>query len=132
MNLSRFSSYRCISTVFFLLNLLISYNTAAADLPDFTQLVNQHAAAVVNVSTTQKKPESIAKQDEQLQIPEGAPLDEFMRRFFGDQGGAMPAPRENAKSLGSGFIISHDGYIITNHHVIKDAATIIVRLQDKR
>ena len=132
MNLSRFSSYRCISTVFFLLNLLISYNTAAADLPDFTQLVNQHAAAVVNVSTTQKKPESIAKQDEQLQIPEGAPLDEFMRRFFGDQGGAMPAPRENAKSLGSGFIISHDGYMITNHHVIKDAAKIIVRLQDKR
>ncbi len=132
MNLSRFSPTRCFSTVFFLLNLLIIQNTAAADLPDFTQLVKQHAAAVVNVSTTQKKPEAVSKQDEQLRIPEGAPLDEFMRRFFGGQGGAIPAPRENAKSLGSGFIISHDGYMITNHHVIKDAATIIVRLQDRR
>jgi serine protease Do len=132
MNLSRFLSYRCFSAVFFLLNLLLIQNAAAADLPDFTQLVKQHAAAVVNVSTTQKKPESVSKQDEQLQIPQGAPLDEFMRRFFGGQGGAIPAPRENAKSLGSGFIISQDGYMITNHHVIKDAATIIVRLQDKR
>ena len=51
--------------------------------------------------------------------------------FLGGQGGALPAPRQKAKSLGSGFIISRDGYMITNHHVVKDAATIIVRLQDQ-
>jgi serine protease Do len=114
-----------------LLNVLL-LQSAVAELPDFTQLVKQHAAAVVNVSTTQKKPETTPTEDNQRQLPEGAPLDEFFRRFFGGPGGKAPAPRQNAKSLGSGFIISSDGYMITNHHVIKDAHTIIVRLQDRR
>ncbi len=105
---------------------------AVAELPDFTQLVKQHAAAVVNVSTTQKTPDSVTSEDEQLNLPDGAPLDDFFRRFFGNPGGKPKAPRHNAKSLGSGFIISNDGYMITNHHVVKDADTIIVRLQDRR
>ncbi len=132
MKLSSAFPCRCPKTVLFLLSLMMMQDAAAADLPDFTQLVKQHAAAVVNVSTTQKVPESTTTQDEQHQMPQGAPFDDFMRRFFGGQGGAIPAPRQKAKSLGSGFIISRDGYMITNHHVVKDAATIIVRLQDRR
>ncbi|MEE9344732.1 MAG: DegQ family serine endoprotease [Methylococcales bacterium] len=132
MKLSSSSRYRYPIIVLFLLTLIMLQDAAAANLPDFTQLVKQHAAAVVNVSTTQKVPESATTEDEQLQMPQGAPFDDFMRRFFGGQGGAIPAPRQKAKSLGSGFIISHDGYMITNHHVVKDAATIIVRLQDRR
>ena len=132
MKLSSAFPCRCPKTVLFLLSLMMMQDAAAADLPDFTQLVKQHAAAVVNVSTTQKVPESATTEDEQLQMPQGAPFDDFMRRFFGGQGGAIPAPRQKAKSLGSGFIISRDGYMITNHHVVKDAATIIVRLQDRR
>lgn len=132
MKLSSSFPCHCPKTVIFLLSLMILQDAAAADLPDFTQLVKQHAAAVVNVSTTQKVPESATTEDEQHQMPQGAPFDDFMRRFFGGQGGAIPAPRQKAKSLGSGFIISRDGYMITNHHVVKDAATIIVRLQDRR
>jgi serine protease Do len=53
------------------------------------------------------------------------PFEEFFRRFFGDQ----PPPRQ--RSLGSGFLISEDGYIVTNHHVIAEAEQINVRLSDK-
>jgi serine protease Do len=78
-----------------------------------------------------------------MEIPEGAPLDELLRRYFGEGAPGMPGmpgvpegpdggePNEG-KSLGSGFIISADGYVITNHHVIKDADEVIVRLQDRR
>ncbi len=131
MKLLTFIGHRYYKFILVSLSFLVLQN-AAADLPDFTRLVKQHAAAVVNVSTTQKIPESSTGEDEQLQLPEGAPLDEFFRRFFGGPGGKPPTPRHNAKSLGSGFIISDDGYMITNHHVVKDADTIIVRLQDRR
>ncbi|HFD12285.1 MAG TPA: DegQ family serine endoprotease [Crenotrichaceae bacterium] len=131
MKLSTVIKSHYSAIILIVLNVLI-VQSAFAQLPDFTQLVKQHAAAVVNVSTTQKIPDPVASGDEQLQLPEGAPLDEFFRRFFGGPGGKAPAPRRNAKSLGSGFIISDDGYMITNHHVVKDADTIIVRLQDRR
>jgi serine protease Do len=66
------------------------------------------------------------------QIPEG-PLGDLFRHFFGDQGrGFGGGEPEEVKSLGSGFIISEDGYIMTNHHVVKDASEILVRLSDRR
>lgn len=123
--------HRYFRMVLIFLSFLIVQN-AVADLPDFTSLVKQHAAAVVNVSTTQKAPDSTVNKDDQLRRPEGAPLDEFFRHFFGGPGVKPPRPRHNAKSLGSGFIISDDGYMVTNHHVIRDADTVIVRLQDRR
>ncbi|MCK0152768.1 DegQ family serine endoprotease [Alcanivorax sp. S6407] len=97
-------------------------------LPDFTLLVEKEGPAVVNISTvTHQDQEDLQGQMEQ--IPE------FFRRFFeqfgGDGAPSMPQERE-ARSLGSGFLISSDGYVLTNNHVVAEADEIMVRLQDRR
>jgi len=107
----------------------------ALGLPDFTGLVESHSAAVVNISTSQKVTRS--EQPERPRgMPPGVPFDDFLKRFFGDkEGGGGHDGRPDlfdAKSLGSGFIISQDGYVLTNNHVIKEADEIIVRLSDRR
>lgn len=107
-----------------------------AQLPDFTTLVEQNNSAVVNISTTQKVAASEPELPEGFEVPEGTPYDELFKHFFGEggpgSGGGGGHPPAEAKSLGSGFIISADGYVITNHHVIKDADEIVVKLQDRR
>lgn len=116
---------------------LWAYTSQAADLPDFTTLVEKNAPAVVNISTMQKvKPQRRADIN-------GLP-EELLRRFFGDlpfppgleeqpreQGGG-DATKKELQSLGTGFIISSDGYIITNHHVVADADEIMVRFSDRK
>ncbi|MDD5578599.1 MAG: DegQ family serine endoprotease [Methylobacter sp.] len=114
----------------FVLFVLFNQN-GLAQLPDFTEMVKENGAAVVNISTTQKAPaegEDLAQQ----QMPEGIPpeMEELFKHFFNGPGGGY-IPRET-KSLGSGFIISHDGYVLTNHHVVKDATEIVVKLSDRR
>ena len=108
---------------------------AAAQLPDFTELVEKQGAAVVNVSTTQAANRNALSQ--QLpQLDENDPFYEFFRRFIPNpnQGpGQGPGPRGlPAQSMGSGFIISADGYLLTNAHVIDSAEEVTVRLTDKR
>ena len=103
---------------------------ALAGLPDFTKLVKEYGDAVVNISTVKKSKNERKKFHEGAPLPDGTPFDEYLRRFFGEQERGAE-PRE-ARSLGSGFIISEDGYLLTNHHVIKDADEILVRLQDRR
>lgn len=111
---------------------LFAVQTAQAaqtrDLPDFTQLVKQAAPGVVNISTTSTVSASDGPYGQQ-QIPE------IFRHFFGDQMPempGMPGGDEERKSLGSGFVIRKDGYILTNAHVVKDADKIMVRLNDRR
>lgn len=91
----------------------------ANGFPDFTALVEKQAGAVVNISTSQR----IAQPD----FSAGDPFFEFFKRFAPQ----MPRAQES-QSLGSGFIITADGYIMTNAHVVDHADKITVRLTDKR
>jgi len=97
-------------------------------LPDFTQIVENQGAAVVNISTTQQRQPRANPQVPQLD--ENDPFYEFFRRFVprGPQG-----PREfESNSLGSGFVVGTDGYILTNAHVVDQADEITVKFNDKR
>ncbi|MZR62094.1 Do family serine endopeptidase [Alcanivorax sp. DP30] len=97
-------------------------------LPDFTLLVEKEGPAVVNISTVTHQEQGDLS-DQLEQVPE------FFRKFFEQFGGegmpSVPQERE-ARSLGSGFLISTDGYVLTNNHVVAEADEIMVRLQDRR
>ncbi|MFI3187050.1 MAG: DegQ family serine endoprotease [Methylococcaceae bacterium] len=113
--------------------LLVLFNqNVFAQLPDFTEMVKTNGVAVVNISTTQKAQPEAENAPEQQQLPEGMPpeMEEFFKRFLNEQGGGV-VPRDTT-SLGSGFIISPDGYILTNHHVVIDADEIVVKFSDRR
>ena len=112
-----------------ILPLVIMAQTAIASLPDFRDLVKETSPAVVNISTIQHTRAN--PHYKQFGLPEDVP--EIFRHFFGVPGqpGGQGGSREHT-SLGSGFIVSEDGYILTNNHVIQDADEIIVRLNDRR
>ncbi|MCQ4318872.1 DegQ family serine endoprotease [Stutzerimonas stutzeri] len=101
---------------------------AHADLPDFTPLVEDASPAVVNISTKQKQP---VRGQAQAQIPDLEGIPPMFREFFERGIPQLPERRREAQSLGSGFIISEDGYILTNNHVVADADEIMVRLPDR-
>lgn len=93
-------------------------------LPNFTELVKKNGPAVVNISSVQK-----VKNDPRSYGQRREEVPDVLRYFFGE---GFQFPPQDKKSLGSGFIISQDGYILTNNHVIKDADEIVIRLQDRR
>lgn len=125
-------SLKVSSFLFFIVLLIPTFSVthARSSLPDIVSVVEKSSAAVVNISTTQKIKRKRFGGHEMPDMPEGTPFDDFFKRFFGDEGGGLD--EYDSKSLGSGFIISSDGYLLTNNHVIQDADEIVVRLSDRR
>jgi serine protease Do len=110
--------------VFFVVSLFATRATMAGQLPDFQEIVRANSPAVVKIIVEQKS----ARVNQMQPGPEEIP--EELRRFF-EYRGAPPSEQERM-GLGSGFIISSDGYILTNNHVVEGADSVLVRLSDRR
>ena len=108
--------------------LVSAANAWSAALPDFTEIVEKNSGAVVKILSTQKA-QSVQGMPPDIDPRYLEQMPEIFRHLFDNRG--QPRQRER-QSMGSGFVISSDGFILTNHHVVEGADTVQVRLSDRR
>jgi serine protease Do len=105
----------------------LAASTNPQGLPNFVNLAKELRPAVVNISTSQVG--GGGQQSFPSPFGEEDPFSEFWRRFFGEP---LPRGPHRQKSLGSGFVVDREGYILTNNHVVESGDKIIVRLSDEK
>ena len=143
MSTTVFKKVIAITSIFLISFVSMTASAGLSGLPDFTNLVEKYSDAVVNISTTQNIKKNSGFQHQIPGIPKDGPLGDLFRHFFeqqnykknnfsSDKNNSYIRTTQTNASLGSGFIIDSDGYVVTNHHVIKDADQIIVSLKDRR
>ncbi|RLQ21497.1 Do family serine endopeptidase [Seongchinamella sediminis] len=106
--------------------LLAGRAASAAQLPEFRDIVKQSSPAVVKIIVEARAPRAGQGQPGPEEIPE------YLRRFFEFRGAPPQTPHHPRMGMGSGFIISKDGLIVTNNHVVEGADSVLVRMSDRR
>jgi len=104
----------------------------SSSLPDFTSLAEEYSSSVVNVSVVRKQKERENQSGQMRQGPPGSPFDFFNDERFRDFFRNQPQKRVPQRTAGSGFIISDDGFIVTNNHVVEEAETIKITLSNDK